>query len=152
MTNDHIIDTWRILTRNISDLLARIPPELMSARLYDDGWTIAYEFAHIHNVRVLWLRRLPDLAEGLPFFDEDDALGTDVLSDALGQSAAKVAQMLSHSIEKTGNVEGFGNHVQAFLGYLIAHEYYHVGEIGMIAGRNGFTLPLEVNWNWSSGH
>lgn len=150
MGADNIVNTWQIQTGIVLNLLGRIPVDLLSKRLDEAGWTIGYEFAHIHNVRVLWLRRQPDLAEDLPFFDEEDDLNVENLSDALSQSAARMGQMLERAIENGGLVEGFGNHVQAYLGYLIAHEYYHIGEIGLIAGRHDFTLPLEVVWNWSA--
>ncbi|MDQ2888166.1 MAG: hypothetical protein M3Y39_19015 [Chloroflexota bacterium] len=45
--------------------------------------------------------------------------------------------MLRTAFERGGKVKGFKSHAVAFLGYLISHESYHRGEIGIILTQAG---------------
>ncbi len=50
-----------------------------------------------------------------------------------------------------GKIKGFKPHPAAFLGYAIAHEAYHVGEIGMTLKQSGRALDEKVAygiWEW----
>lgn len=50
-----------------------------------------------------------------------------------------------------GKIKGFRPHASAFLGYLVAHESYHQGEIGLILGQAGLPLDKKVAygmWEW----
>ena len=52
---------------------------------------------------------------------------------------------------ETGKVKSFKRSPETFLGYLIAHEGYHQGEIGMVLAQTGHRLPKEVAygiWEW----
>ncbi|MDQ6694251.1 MAG: hypothetical protein M3014_07495 [Chloroflexota bacterium] len=50
-----------------------------------------------------------------------------------------------------GKIKGFKPHAVAFLGYMIAHESYHHGEIGLLLGQMGHPLDKKVAyglWKW----
>jgi uncharacterized damage-inducible protein DinB len=70
-----------------------------------------------------------------------------VLQNALDNSAQVMAQMLERAIEK-GKVAGMSRAASpaVFVGYLIAHEAYHVSEISVILAQNSHRLPDEIAW------
>jgi len=50
-----------------------------------------------------------------------------------------------------GRVKGFKPHPAAFVGYAVAHEAYHHGEIGIALSQSGHTLDKKVAygmWEW----
>jgi uncharacterized damage-inducible protein DinB len=58
--------------------------------------------------------------------------------------------MLSSAVEND-KVEGFRRSPTAFLGYLIAHESYHHGEIGVMLDLGGHKLDDKIAagmWDW----
>ena len=70
---------------------------------------------------------------------------------ALGASATAVEELLRRSIATGGNVKGFKPHVTAFLGYLIAHESHHRGQIGWTLKQSGRPLDQKTMfglWEW----
>ena len=62
-TADQIIDTWQINNRANLLLLDHIDTEGLSATLSTRGGrTIAQQFAHLHNVRLDWLKVSADIS------------------------------------------------------------------------------------------
>ena len=52
------------------------------------------------------------------------------------QKAGTISELLERGFT-TGRVKGFKPHPEAFLGYMIAHEAYHRGQIILILKENG---------------
>lgn len=53
--------------------------------------------------------------------------------------------------EAGGRIKGFKPSVTAFVGYLISHESYHQGDIGVRLTESGFPLEKKTNfgmWEW----
>jgi uncharacterized damage-inducible protein DinB len=151
MTNfdDQILDIWRIHSRINLEILDTIDEDDLSKRSPHYETTIGGQFAHIHKVRWLWLQRVPEFADGINEIDEASMSNKTLIKETLISSAERVEIMLQKGVENDGKLSYFQPHVGAFVGYLIAHECMHQGEIGMILGEQGKELPLEVVWDWN---
>ena len=79
------------------------------------------QFAHIHNVRLMWLKSAaPELLANLQKIEKTEAHDKTVLRKALTDSGKAIGALINQSAE-TGKVKGFKPHVGAFVGYLISH-------------------------------
>ncbi len=114
------------------------------------GRTIAAIFAHMHSVRLMWLKAAGKGIE-LP-----EAAAADVTKaqakQALGASAKAVEEMLRRSLE-AGKVPGFPPNAASFLAYLLVHDAHHRGQIAMLARLSGNPLPAGVGfglWEWNT--
>lgn len=149
-TGEQLVDAWRIHARITLFLLEAVEPEALEDQLSTRGWTVGKQFAHIHDVRLMWLAGYPDLQSGLEKVPKEQMTDKARLAEALAASAERVAQMIERGVA-AGKVKGFKPHAAAFVGYIIAHESYHHGEIGLILGQSGHRLPSEVAfgmWEW----
>jgi uncharacterized damage-inducible protein DinB len=151
MAGDDVVDTWRIHARICSYVLDAVVPEALTASTELKGRSVGGQFAHLHNVRLMWLKSAaPDLHEGLEKVDEPAAGDKDRLRRSLDASAAAVEALLGRALD-AGRVKGFKPHPTAFVGYLVAHEAYHQGDIGVRLTAAGFPLPRTVAygmWEW----
>lgn len=147
---DTILDTWRIHHRINLYLLDSIDGEALRDVGPTKGRSVGKTFAHLHNVRLMWLKSAaPELLEGLEKL-EDDAPDHDRLRAALAASAAAVEALLARGLE-TGRIRGFKPHPLAFLGYLISHESHHRGQIMIALKANGHLPDRKVQfgiWEW----
>jgi uncharacterized damage-inducible protein DinB len=157
MTDLHpLVDTWNIHSRINLYLLEAVPPEAMSGvPVGMKGRSVGELFAHIHNVRLMWLELTPEIGATparvhVKTKADKEALSKDGLRAALESSSSAVTTLFLHSLSK-GRVKGFKPHPSAFFGYLIGHEWYHHGEICMTLTQAGHRLPDEVLysiWEW----
>jgi len=138
-----LLDTWCIHSRIALYLLDGIAPDALSGVSASKGRSVGGMFAHIHNVRVTWLELTPELMKGLKKVDKEKAADKKVLRSSLAASGQAMEALLKQSIEQ-GKVKGFKPHPAAFLGYAIAHEAYHFGEIGMTLKQSGHPLDEKV--------
>jgi len=155
--NDQMLDSWATHNRINLYLLDAIPPEaLTSVPVGMKGRSVAEIFAHMHKVRAQWIEpAAPDLTADLPKLPtktkaDKDALTKDVLRAALTQSGEQMGALFQRGVER-GKLPNIKPHVAGFLGYLIAHEGYHRGEIGMTLTLAGYPLPDEIAyglWDW----
>lgn len=147
---DQLVDTWAIHNRIHLYVLDSIAPEALGGVSASKGRSVGEQFAHIHNVRLMWLQAAaPDLLEGLEKV-EKTAVDKDLLRRSLEQSGRAVESLLRRGFE-AGKIKGFKPHPAAFLGYLISHESYHRGEIGMILTQSGHPLDKKIAfgmWEW----
>ena len=69
--------------------------------------TVAQQFAHIHNVRLMWVKvAAPDLFASLKKIEPDEPITKKVLSDNFKQSTEAIAEMFRRGFE-TGKIKGF---------------------------------------------
>jgi len=116
------------------------------------GRTIAGIVAHIHNVRVMWLKAAAKGSE-IPEQLDRSSVTADQASKALEQSRAALALVLKSALDGGGNVKGFKPDVAGFFGYLIAHDAHHRGQICMLARQVGHALPQKAMfgmWEWGT--
>jgi uncharacterized damage-inducible protein DinB len=116
------------------------------------GRTIAAIVAHIHNVRVMWLKAA---AKGTKIPEQLDRHSVTVTqaAKALDQSRAALAAVLKPALESDGRIKGFKPDVAGFFGYLIAHDTHHRGQICMLARQLGHPLSQKAMfgmWEWGT--
>jgi uncharacterized damage-inducible protein DinB len=139
-TNDRIN---RYLLENIADeAWDAKPPE-------GSGRTIGAIAAHIHNVRLMWLKAVG--AAKLPAKVKPNATAKHILL-AFRESHDALAAVLASALEG-GQVKGFKPDVAGFYAYLIAHDAHHRGQISSLARRLGHPIPQSAMfgmWEWGS--
>jgi uncharacterized damage-inducible protein DinB len=149
--HDPLVETWLIHDRIHRYLLAEIAAEALPLALAPKHRTVGGLFAHIHNVRLMWLKSAaPELLAGLEKL-EADGLTKAALEQALTSSGEAIAELMRLSLAAGGKVKGFKPHVTAFLGYLISHESHHRGQITWNLKSSGYPLSQKVSfglWEW----
>ena len=147
---EQLIETWNIHNRINLYLLDAIPDEALDAALPKNR-SVRALFAHIHNVRLMWLKSAaPELLTGLDKLDKDTADRT-AIHIALEASGDATAKLIRKAVAADGKVKGFKPHVTAFLGYLISHESHHRGQIGWTLKSTGQPLSQKIAfglWEW----
>ncbi len=146
-----LIDTWRIHNRVTLYLLDSIAPEVFRAPEPEEGRSAPAMLAHIHHVRLLWLQSAaPALYRGQ---DKAPDLRRPVLRKALTASGKAIEALVTQSLATTGRIKGFRPHAVAYAGYMIAHESYHHGEIGIALREAGYPLDKKSAyglWQWGT--
>jgi len=145
-----IIDTWRIHNRINLYLLDAIPEEHLLDVSASRGRSVGEQFAHLHNVRLMWLKAsAPELMEGQTKIEKEN-ITKEILHDGLTASAEAISALLEKGVTE-GKVKGFKPHATAFLGYLIAHESHHRGLIIASLKQSGHPIDKKVSfgiWEW----
>jgi uncharacterized damage-inducible protein DinB len=116
------------------------------------GRHIAAIVAHMHNVRVMWLKAA---AKGSKIPEQLDrhTVTPAQSSKAMEQSRAALSAVLKNSLDTNGQVKGFKPDVAGFFGYLITHDAHHRGQICMLARQVGHPLPQKAMfgmWEWGT--
>jgi uncharacterized damage-inducible protein DinB len=148
---EQLLETWQIHNRINLYLLDAIPEESLTAAVSPKGRTVYELFAHIHNVRLMWLKSASaELLKDVAKLESKEG-SKEQLDTALKKSGAAIDSMLRKSIADGGKVKGFKPHVVAFLGYLISHESHHRGQIGWALKFSGHPLDKKTAfgiWEW----
>jgi uncharacterized damage-inducible protein DinB len=116
------------------------------------GRTIAAIVAHIHNVRLMWLKAVAP-GEPLPEKLDRGTVSIEEAKEALRLSCTPLAAVLDRALHGDGQVRGFKPDAAGFFAYLITHEAHHRGQIASLARRLGHPLPQQVQfglWEWGS--
>lgn len=133
-------------------LIENLPAEAWNAKLPDGkGRTIAAIVAHMHNVRVMWLKAAK--ADDIPDQLDRSTVTPAQAARALESSRAALLKLCSHAIETDGRIKGFRPDVAGFIGYLIAHDAHHRGQIAMLTRQLGYPLPQKAvfgMWEWGA--
>jgi len=115
------------------------------------GRNVGEQFAHIHNVRLMWLKAAaPELLIGVEKVEKEQALNKKTLNKALEVSAKAMSELLNIG-EATGKIKGFKPHANAFLGYLLSHEAHHRGQILLSLKQNNHMVDKKIQfgiWEW----
>ena len=146
-----LIETWQIHNRIHLYLLDAIANESLNNQAASKGRKVGEQFAHIHNVRLMWLKSAaPELLEPLLKLDKEMSLTVSDLKTHLSQSSEAIEKLIEIGFE-TGKVKGFKPHPTAFVGYLIAHEAHHRGQITLSLKQSGHPIDKKTQfglWEW----
>jgi uncharacterized damage-inducible protein DinB len=133
-------------------LIENLPTEAWNAKpAGGKGRTIAAIVAHMHNVRVMWLKAA-GAEEIPPQLDRSTVTPAEALH-ALESSRGALSALMSSAFATDGRIKGFRPDVAGFLGYLIAHDSHHRGQVTMLARQLGHPLPQKAMfgmWEWGS--
>ncbi|MBE2288783.1 MAG: DinB family protein [Chitinophagaceae bacterium] len=147
-----LIDTWQIHNRINNYLLAAITDEALLLGI-GRGRNAAEQFAHIHNVRLMWLKAsAPELFATQTKIEKGENLSREFLTQRLNESGDAIASMLETALA-AGKLKGFKPHPAAFLGYMISHESHHRGQITQSLKHAGYKIDAKVLyglWEWGS--
>ncbi|MDP4261760.1 MAG: DinB family protein [Bacteroidota bacterium] len=150
---ENLIDTWIINQKMNRLLVLDTKEEWFADRSVAKGRSVGEQLAHIHNVRLMWLKvAIPELLSSQKKFEKETPLSKQVLMEEMGKSSEAIISLLRAGFS-TGRIKGFKPHPEAFLGYMIAHEAHHRGQIILILKENGH-IPgkktLYGLWEWGT--
>jgi uncharacterized damage-inducible protein DinB len=152
MVDNHLLDTWQIHDRLNLYLLDAIDPQTLTSHSASKGRSVGEQFAHIHNVRLMWLKSAaPELLKGVTKIESEQATDKKLLAKSLTDSGKAISALLAQSLAAGGKVRGFKPHAAAFLGYLISHESHHRGQIALSLKQAGKPLDKKIGfgmWEW----
>ncbi len=148
-----VLDTWRIHNRINLYLLDAVAPEaLQGTPTGMKGRSVGEAFAHMHNVRLMWLQSAaPDLLPGLTKLEKTLVADKEALRQALTASGGAIETLLQRGMSAGGKIKGFKPHAVAFMGYMVSHESHHRGEIGLLLSQMGYRIDKKVDygmWEW----
>ncbi len=103
------------------------------------GRDISSIVAHIHNVRLMWLKSAGTKAVIPAKLDGDTVTKEDAIR-ALEASWQALDDLLRDSLSTDGHIKGFKPDAGSFLAYLLAHDAHHRGQISMLARQLGYPI------------
>ena len=152
MEDKQFLEAWEIHNRVNLFLLDAIEPEHLKDVSASKGRSVGGQFAHIHNVRLMWLDvAAPELIGKLTRIEKEKATDQALLRQSIVDSGDAMNLLLTKGIELGGKIKGFKPHAAAFLGYLISHESHHRGQITLSLKQSGHPLSKKVSfalWEW----
>ena len=105
----------------------------------------------MHNVRVMWLKAAK--AEDIPDQLDRATVTPEEAIEGLESSRHALSGLIRVALETNGKIKNFRPDVAGFVGYLIAHDAHHRGQIAMLARQLGHPLAQKVvlgMWEWGS--
>jgi uncharacterized damage-inducible protein DinB len=114
------------------------------------GRTIAAIAAHMHNVRLMWLKavKAPELPEKLEPYNVTKAQPI----KAHRESHAALRTVLEDAMNGDGRIPHFPPDVARLQAYLVAHDAHHRGQISMLARLAGYPISKQAMfglWEWN---
>jgi uncharacterized damage-inducible protein DinB len=152
MDDKQFLESWDIHNRINLYVLDAVEPTSLRSLSASKGRNVGEQFAHIHNVRLMWLKTAaPELLKGLTKLEKEKAFDRKQLRKSLSDSSVAIRCLLEQSLAQGGKVKRFKPHAAAFLGYLISHESHHRGQIALSLKQSGTPLDKKVQygiWEW----
>jgi len=159
---ESVLAAWRTSNRVTLFFFEHLPPGLWAATVPGaPRRTIRMIAGHIHNSRCTWIKTL-GAPHGIPVPTPVDRhrVGARQLLPALRRSGLGIARLLQLGCDHGGAIPPTRSYVWRnlpldvghVLGYFIAHEGHHRGQIVLVARALGHRLPAEVTaglWQWS---
>ena len=99
MDEKHFLETWEIHNRINLYLLDATEPAALSGLSTSKGRTVGEQFAHIHNVRLMWLKSAaPDLLAGLSKVEKEPGVDKKLLRKSLTDSGKAITSLLGRAV------------------------------------------------------
>src|SRR5678815_3299491 len=153
MDDKQLLETWDIHNRINLYLLDAVEPAALVSLSAAKGRTVGEQFAHIHNVRLMWLKAAsPDLFQIQTKIEKENKITKKLLSTELAKSCIAISKLLESGFA-TGKIKGFKPHPAAFFGYLVSHESHHRGQIILSLKQSGHPIDQKTQygiWEWGS--
>ena len=157
-----VLSAWRTSNRVTLFFFEHLPPGLWAAVVPGaPRRTIRMIAGHIHNSRCTWLKTL-GAPHGIPVPPMVDRhrVGARQLLPALRRSGNGITRLLQLGCDHGGRIPPTRSYIWRnlpldvghVLGYFIAHEGHHRGQIVLVARALGQRLPGEFTaglWQWS---
>lgn len=145
------MDAWRVNNRVNLLLLEHLDAEALEISSRPRARSVGDQFGHIHNARLLWLNvAAPTLAKGVEKIPKGAFGDIANLRDHLLLSSERMERVFEEGGAK-GKIKGFKGSPDLFLGYMLAHEAHHRGQIILTLKLGGYKLGKEVEyglWEW----
>jgi len=122
-----LAETFLLNNRANLRLLDALTDEQLAYAPNPRARSIADQFAHLHNVRLMWLEVVAPAAKGLKKIEKGTAARAG-LRTALEASAEVLAAAVAEA-ERAGKIRGYKRGPAAFCGYALAHEGHHRGQV-----------------------
>ena len=137
---------WRRHNDILLYLLDKIPSRGLAATPAGSrGRDVARQFAHVDRVRRGWLHvHRTGKRPRLPRVDRGPAPTRSRLRAALRESGRQVETFLQGGFAGEVRPRMFGREVMRWMGYLIAHESHHRGQIVLALKQSGMRLPESI--------
>ncbi|MEX2238127.1 MAG: hypothetical protein WEB00_11385 [Dehalococcoidia bacterium] len=151
LPGSNLLQTWAIHERIVRYVAEAAEDAAMPLKASGKGRSAGEILAHINNVRLMWLKEAaPDLLPTVVKVEKEQSFDRDLLLSSLSKSGEAIGELLRLGLE-SGRIKGFKPHPEAFPGYLISHESYHEGELGMVLAQAGHPLDRKTAfgmWEW----
>lgn len=115
------------------------------------GREIAAIAAHMHNVRLMWLKAVG--AQEIPQKLDRATVTRQQAVRALEASWKALEDTLRQALSGDGRIKGFKPDVAGFFAYLVAHDAHHRGQITMLARQAGHPISQSTMfgmWEWGT--
>lgn len=135
-----------VLIENLPDEAWRVDPPSGKGR------QIAAIVAHMHNVRLMWLKSAAPDAPMPAKLDPASVAKKEAIA-ALDKSYEALAAVIRQSLQDGGRIRGFKPDVGSFLAYLFAHDAHHRGQITLLARQAAHPLTQSAMfglWEWGT--
>jgi uncharacterized damage-inducible protein DinB len=150
---EQLLEAWQINHKMNLLLIDNITDTGMHKTLSPRGRTIHLQLAHLHNVRLQWLETVaPEIFKKYKALPKEDPFNRKKLQQAFQDSTKAIGDLISQSWDDGGKIKGFKKGLIPFIGYLIAHDSHHRGNILLTLKQTGETIPDAVKWGlWEWG-
>ena len=115
------------------------------------GRDIASIAAHMHNVRLMWLKAMG--SKDLPPKLDPSTVTSEEAIEHLDASFRALETELKKALESDGRIKGFKPDAASFFAYLMAHDAHHRGQITMLARQAGHPVSQSTGfglWEWGT--
>ena len=141
-----VLATWQRHHQTLVRLLSSIPERHLTAvPTATKRRDVARPFAHLVRNRTGWLHfHATGVKPELPSSGQGERPAKKELQDGLRSSGKAVEERLALALRREARVRLFGRSPVRWMGYLIAHESHHRGQIVLALEQSGFVLPEKV--------
>lgn len=148
-----VIETFEINNRINLFLLNETDESWLNDSVASKGRNAGEQFAHIHNVRLMWIKAAaPELLTGLNKIEKENGINKKQLVKELTNSGIAIVKLLNKAFAEN-RVKGFKPHPTAFVGYIISHESHHRGQIMLCLKENKHLTNKSLGfaiWEWGT--